>query len=275
MAPNPHSPPSFGVNPPAIEGRQQYVNDFAYALDQGAGAAGRTTLVTGQRGVGKSVMLNVYHQVAASRQWISVHEDASAGFAHRLTVTRLPEVFERLDDASARKQRITGGSLSVLGFGGSLQTDQENTNPIEPDFRHQLMRTLEVLQAHGTGLLITLNEVHRSNLAELQDITDGISYAVRAHAPVAFVGAGLPETINSLVNSDVSTYLRRATRVELGNLTGDETRSALKLPAEEAGKTFTAMHWTRPSQLPETIHTWSSSLATRLGGHPPRTRISL
>lgn len=73
-SPSPFTP-TFGVIPPALVGRKTEVNDFAYALDSGPGATGRATLVTGQRGVGKSVLLHVFHEVAASRQWLSVHAD--------------------------------------------------------------------------------------------------------------------------------------------------------------------------------------------------------
>ena len=92
--------PTFGATPPTLVGRQQEVNDFAYALDNGPGSKGRATFVTGQRGVGKSVMLSVYSQIAATRGWMSVNESASAGFARKLTEARLPEALEQLDRKS-------------------------------------------------------------------------------------------------------------------------------------------------------------------------------
>ena len=227
--------PTFGSTPPALVGRQQEANDFAYALDNGAGSKGRATFVTGQRGVGKSVMLNVYRDIAASRQWASVHASASKGFARQLTETSLPEVLEQLDTAHLTKSKTVGANLSVLGVGGGFTNRTESTNTLVPDFRHQLMRTLDILDKSETGLLITLDEVHRSQLDELQEITDAISYAFAQEAPVAFVAAGLPETINGLVNDDVSTYLRRAERVTMENLTPEDTRVALETPIHAAG----------------------------------------
>ena len=227
--------PTFGSTPPALVGRQQEVNDFAYALDNGAGSKGRATFVTGQRGVGKSVMLNVYRDIAASRGWASVHTTASKGFARQLTDARLPEVLEQLDTAHLTTSKTVGANLSVLGVGGGFTNRTESTNTLVPDFRHQLMRILDILDKTETGLLITLDEVHRSQLGELQEITDAISYAFAQEAPVAFVAAGLPETINGLVNDDVSTYLRRAERVTLENLTPEDTRVALEAPIRSAG----------------------------------------
>lgn len=237
----PQSPftPTFGTTPPAVVGRQDEVNDFAYALDSGPGAKGRATFVTGQRGVGKSVMLNIFHEVAASRQWVGLHAQASPGFVDTITHARLPEVLEKLEAPETVKSKIVGANVSILGFGGGVTRRNETTSHLEPDFRHQLMRVLDVLDKQGTGLLITLDEVHRSQTGEIQTITDAIAYAFAQRAPVAFVAAGLPETINGLVNNNVSTYLRRAERVTLGNLTPEETRAAIELPLRDAGRTIT------------------------------------
>lgn len=238
----PQSPftPTFGTTPPAVVGRQDQVNDFAYALDNGPGAKGRATFVTGQRGVGKSVMLNIFHEVAASRQWVGLHAQASPGFVDTMTHARLPEVLEKLDTAETVKSTTVGGNLSIMGFGGGVTRRNESTSHLEPDFRHQLMRVLDTLDKQGTGLLITLDEVHRSQAGEIQAVTDAIAYAFAQRAPVAFVAAGLPETINGLVNNNVSTYLRRAERVTLGNLTPEQTRAAIELPLQEAGRAITS-----------------------------------
>lgn len=228
--------PTFGAIPPLLADRQSLINDFAYALDNGPGARGRATLVTGTRGVGKSVMLRVFREVADSRQWLTVSAQATPGFVDRLTTARLPETLSKMDTANTRQTRVKGGSFSALGFGGSVNTETENTAPVTPDFQHQLMRTLEILDEHGTGLLLTLDEVHRSQLGELQEVTDALSTAVADGAPFAFAAAGLPETINGLVNDDVSTFLRRAERVNLGNLSSVGAAAGLRAPIEAAGK---------------------------------------
>lgn len=213
--------PTFGAIPPLLADRQNLIHDFAYALDNGPGARGRATLVTGTRGVGKSLMLRVFCEVADSRQWLTVSAQARPGFVDRLTTARLPETLLKMDTVNTRQTRVKGGSFSILGFGGSVNTETENTAPVTPDFQHQLMRTLEILDKHGTGLLLILGEVHRSQLGELQEVTDALSTAVADGAPFAFAAAGLPETINGLVNEDVSTFLRRAERVNFGNLSAE------------------------------------------------------
>lgn len=226
--------PTFGRVPPVLADRQSFINDFAYALDSGPGSQGRATLITGQRGVGKSVMLKVFRDVAASRQWISVHSDASPGFIRRIAESRIPEAIDRLDLGTSTKTRLTGVNLPFGG--GGVSTKTETTNPIVRDFEHQLNKILTLLAEHGTGLLITLDEVHKAQLAEMRELTGTIAYAFGEGAPVAFAAAGLPETINSLVNDDISTYLRRSARVELGGLSDEGVRTGLLAPIEDHGK---------------------------------------
>ena len=44
MVRNPFTP-TFGKTPPLLAGRDQMVEDWAYAIDQGVGAPGRATLL--------------------------------------------------------------------------------------------------------------------------------------------------------------------------------------------------------------------------------------
>ncbi|MFB9775740.1 ATP-binding protein [Brevibacterium otitidis] len=237
--PRPHpSPfrPSFGTTPAAVVGIQEEVNLFARALD--GAVRGRATLVTGTRGVGKTVLLNTFGEVADSRQWVPVREQASPGVVQRLTEARLPQLLEDLDTAETTKSSTVGFTLPVIG--GGLTTRTESTIQMVPDLRHRVMQVLDLLRPHGTGLLLALDEVHRTNVSELREITDVVAYAIAENAPLAFVAAGLPATINKLVNDDVSTYLRRAERIELKNFTADDTAVALRHPIEEAGRSIEA-----------------------------------
>lgn len=46
--------PTAGKMPPVLVGRQNIIEDFQEALDNGAGAPGRLMLIMGQRGYGKT-----------------------------------------------------------------------------------------------------------------------------------------------------------------------------------------------------------------------------
>ncbi len=67
MATNPFKP-SFGASPPLLVGRDTLIEEFAEALEDGAGSAGRATIYTGACGCGKTVMLNAVEDGAKERQ---------------------------------------------------------------------------------------------------------------------------------------------------------------------------------------------------------------
>lgn len=237
VRPSPFTP-TFGVMPPALAGRQPMINAFAAGLDGMPGNEYRAMFLTGQRGMGKTVMLNAFREVADSRQWATIYERTSEGLADRLTNTRIPALLDSLDTApKARRTSITGISLPA-GLGG-VNTQTTETRSTTPDLRSRLDELLAILHEHGTGLVIALDEVHRSHLDELRAVTDAVQNAFMDSAPLAFVGAGLPTSINELVNDDVSTFLRRAARAELAPLEPHEVKDALRGPIEAAGRTIT------------------------------------
>ena len=59
--------PSFGVSPRVLAGREDLLSDFDVALDEGPGSQLRSLLVSGARGMGKTVVLNELEDIARTR----------------------------------------------------------------------------------------------------------------------------------------------------------------------------------------------------------------
>lgn len=55
---------TLGATPPYLAGREQEIEDFKDALFDGPGAHERVSLITGLSGVGKTVLLNAFQDVA-------------------------------------------------------------------------------------------------------------------------------------------------------------------------------------------------------------------
>ena len=87
--PNPFKP-SFGVSPPLLVGRDDLLDEFAEALEDGPGSAGRATIYTGPRGSGKTVMLNAAENRAREHGWLVISETASPGFVDRIPASIFP-----------------------------------------------------------------------------------------------------------------------------------------------------------------------------------------
>src|SRR3954465_14970806 len=99
--------PGFGVSPPLLVGRDELLEEFEEALEDGPGAAGRATLYTGARGSGKTVMLNAVEDRARTLGWIVISETATPGFVERIVRQHLPKLIDDLDPDAVRR-RLTG-----------------------------------------------------------------------------------------------------------------------------------------------------------------------
>ena len=227
--------PSFGVTPPLLAGRDNEILAFGDALDDGPGAPGRATLYTGVRGIGKTVMLNEAETQARQRGWVVVSETAVPGLVDRLTAHRLPEAAATLEMSS------TGRSVTAVALPFHLGgiTWQPPATEDRPDLRAQLTALTDHLTDRRTGLLLTVDELHRADRAGLRELAATLQHCFREERPIAFAGAGLPIAIADLLNDDVLTFLRRADRYSLGAVDPADVADALRTPLGAAGYTIT------------------------------------
>lgn len=230
--------PSFGVNPPLLVGRDAELLAFADAVDAGPGVPGRATLYTGVRGVGKTVMLNEVESAARERGWVVVTETAVPGLVGRLVRHRLPEVAEQLEleRSGEGRRRLTAVTLP-LHLGGV--TWQPPAAEQQLDLRAQVTALTDHLAERGTGLLITVDELHRADRSGLRELVATLQHCFREERPIAFAGAGLPAAIADLLNDDVLTFLRRADRYHLGSVDLADVADALRTPLLQTGHSIT------------------------------------
>lgn len=226
--------PSFGSNPPLVVGRDAVLHEFADALDGPPGSAGRAALITGNRGIGKTVVLNEAEALARERSWLVLSETATVGVIERITTDGLPELADLLRQAPASRPRVRGISLPA-GLGGVELELPAERGP--GGLRRQLNALTEVLDEHGTGIMITLDEVHaRAARDDVSQLAAVVQHAFREDRPVAFAAAGLPAAVQDLLTSDVSTFLRRARRFVLEPLSPVAAEEALRVPIREHGR---------------------------------------
>ena len=234
MTPNPFRP-SFGVTPPLLAGRDTEILAFGDALDASPGAPGRATLYTGVRGIGKTVMLNEAETQARQRGWVVVSETAVPGLVDRLTTHRLPEAAAALE-LSSTGRRVTAVALPFHLGGLTWQTPAAEHHS---DLRAQLTALTDHLADHDTGLLITVDELHRADREGLRELAATVQHCFREERPIAFAGAGLPTAIADLLNDDVLTFLRRADRYHLGAVDPADVADAIRTPLSTAGYRIT------------------------------------
>jgi hypothetical protein len=233
--PNPFHP-TFGVSPPLLVGRDDFIDEFAEAIEDGPGAAGRATLYTGPRGAGKTVLLNAIEDRTRAQGWLVVTETASPGFVERITRQHLPSLLRDFDPEAVHR-RLSGLNvpLGPLGTAGVTWNTLES-HIVAAGLRNQIQLLTDLLVEHETGLLITLDEIHQNQIAELRDLATAVQHAFREGRELAFVGAGLASSISGVMNDEVLTFLRRAERHHLGVVRRHDVERAIREPIELAGR---------------------------------------
>ncbi|MGN6754608.1 MAG: ATP-binding protein [Intrasporangium sp.] len=240
--PNPYRP-GFNVPPPAFVGRDGVLASVREALDVAAldGRTPRPLILTGTRGVSKTVALGEASALAAERLgWPAVHVEVRPRrpftplLLERLEAVRLD--LEHTTQPSRRGTRVTGGkvSASALGVGAELTIERggEARGPADP-IGQALDATMRVAMREGAGLVLTLDEAQLATRDELAAFTAVLQEHMGADWPLVVIVAGLPSLRDP--NRSV-TYLERGEWQELGLLDPADARRALIDPAAEAGR---------------------------------------
>ncbi|WP_291313106.1 ATP-binding protein [Corynebacterium sp. UBA2622] len=223
--------PTFGASPRVWAGREAVLDEFERALDNGPGDPHRSIIVSGSRGIGKTVLLTELEDRSRKRGWIVLRASGREGMASTLTASTIPEALQALHPEPQRK--LTG--ISVAGI-GSVRTDLAESSRAEP---HLTSRLKELLDAIDTGVLLTIDEVQDAEPEDLARIAVAYQDLVRDDADIALAMAGLTRGVNRLLDLPGATFLRRARHYELGPLTLDDATRTLAQTAAEAGRAFT------------------------------------
>lgn len=226
--------PSFGVSPRVLAGREDLLQDFDVALDEGPGSPLRSLLVSGARGMGKTVMLNELEDIARTRGWLVLRLPEGDRMLEELEVSTVPALLAEHDDRAVRR-RLTGGGVGAVG---SVSTSVEDRYPVRHSLARLLERLSDVLAEHETGLLFTLDEVQAATPDVVGEFAGTYQHLVRDDREVAFVAAGLPTGIDALLRQAGTTFLRRAERVHLLALTDEEVATAARATVEDTGRTL-------------------------------------
>ncbi|MDN3483668.1 ATP-binding protein [Arthrobacter sp. APC 3897] len=199
--------PSAGATPPQILGRAGVLDEFEYGLRLGSGAPGLLTIFTGARGIGKTVMLGAAHDAARENGWAVISETATTGFMGRIGES-MRGIAEELGPGPVNR-RIT--AIAAAGFSITTQLPPER----QVAWRTIGEELLTLLDDRGTGLIITVDEIHAADRGELAQLAASVQHFIQDRLPIGLVFAGLPAAVSDLLNEGVATFLRRADKIDL------------------------------------------------------------
>lgn len=233
--------PGIGSTPPVLAGRGDAIEDFTDSLEEEPGGLERVTLLYGFRGVGKTALLTELGDRSRTQGWHVC--DVTAG-----TPGFMDEIREF---ALARAAELGGTDLKVRLesfqlFKAKFRLDDESAPVAGPTLREALTALLDVQQEFDAavhqdpvGLLVTVDEIHRSNRDEIREFAAVVQHLIREERNIAVVMAGLPSSIQALVedkeHDNPATFIRKADKVQLGNISDEDVQDALVLPLQRLG----------------------------------------
>ena len=227
--------PTFGISPPVLVGRGEVLADMGEVIDGNIYSPAHASLLLGMRGMGKTALLNTVEDRARGKGWLTISESGyPRGLVERITLqaSHLAVSLDSEESAPARR-RVTGAT--VMGIGIATETATEPVRP-PPSLTMILTALGERLAERGTGLLITIDELHDADADEVREFGSIFQLASRRRElPVAFVGASLPVLRHTLLSGAKSTFLQRCAQYDVGPLAGPDAEKALRVPIEMVG----------------------------------------
>lgn len=244
---NPYSP-GAGTRPPALVGRDRQLTDLDVALQRLLrGRDGRGQLLTGLRGVGKTVLLNEFERIADSRGFFHAHlEVAEDGRLPGRLAGALRRVLLQMDAKRRIGQRVQRALGILKAFSIRLPDGPEIGVEIEPilgpadsgdlaqDLAGLFVEVGEVARDQHCGVLLTIDELHYVRIEVLAALVLGLHRANQLGLPVILAGAGLP-SLPTLAGEAKSYAERMFTFPDIGPLDLPDAARALEEPAQAEG----------------------------------------
>jgi len=243
--------PGAGTPPPALVGRDALIDDFRVTVGRAVRRRpGKSVMPVGLRGVGKTVLLNHFSEIADAEGLRFGYIEASDDRAFlRLLAGRLRSILVDLERAgpSSRAARRALGALRsfTLGLpdGSSISIAADavigvaDSGDLSEDLTDVLVTAGKAAADRESGIVLAIDEVQYLAETELAALITAIHRTVQLDLPVVLVGAGLPQ-LPALIGDAKSYAERLFTFPQMGSLERAEARDVLELPVREHGVRF-------------------------------------
>lgn len=247
---NPFSP-GAGAPPPELAGRDEI-------LEQARVLLGRTLqrrpeksmLMTGLRGVGKTVLLNELERKAEAQGYrtilVEAHEEKPLALLLAPYLRRLLFELDRLAGAGDKARRglavlksfIGAVRVKVAEFELGLDIDPErgaaDSGDLEADLPELFAAVAEAAQERGVAVAILIDEIQYLSSKELSALVMAMHRMQQRQLPLVLFGAGFP-TLPGLIGESKSYAERLFSFPIVGPLSEPDACKALREPIEDAG----------------------------------------
>ncbi|MCU1480813.1 MAG: hypothetical protein JWQ19_1599 [Subtercola sp.] len=246
--------PGAGRIPPELAGRADLVAEYRRLLYQAreTGEGDRPWILTGLRGVGKTVLLNQFGKEAADLKLMFIKVEASGDtpLAQSL-IKELHLALRRVMSASDRARRTWHTAARAFrsfqlridptgsyAFGVTIEPSLgvADSGDLAVDLRELLEQIGLAAREANTVLLLAVDELQEASANDLASLNRALHKLGQdiSPVPVVFVGAGLPSL--PAVLADATSYAERLYDYRrIGLLDVMATTDALAVPVQSGG----------------------------------------
>lgn len=250
---NPFSP-GAGSPPPELVGRDPILEQARILLGRvKQKKPEKSMLLTGLRGVGKTVLLNEIKRMADNDGYrtisIEAHDDKALG---PLIAPYLRSLLYDLNRIAGAGDKVKRGLAVLRSFVGALNVtigdvsigldiDPEkgsaDSGDLEIDLPNLFVAIGEAAQDRNSAVAIFIDEIQYFSKKELGALIMAMHKIQQQQLPLVLLGAGLP-ILPGMAGESKSYAERLFNFPNIGALSQADTAKALQEPAQKAGVTF-------------------------------------
>lgn len=243
---NPYTP-GAGEHPAALTGRDAQISQFRLLLGRlERRKAEKRMIISGLRGVGKTVLLNEFETIAEGEGWSTASREVASDTDLRFAIAEMSHEILRGLTRRTMGERLRR-ALGVLkafsvktpeGYEITVDVDAltgyADTGDLERDTVELFLEIGAAALEAKTGVLFLFDEMQLLQKRDLEALCAAVHRVGQKRLPVALAGAGLPHLPTLLV--EAKTYAERLFAYpELGPLDREAAEAALVLPAHDEG----------------------------------------
>jgi hypothetical protein len=243
--------PGAGQRPPELAGRDRELDAFDVVLERvSRGRPERSLVLTGLRGVGKTVLLGELRSMALRQGWgagkVEARPDADlrrplSAALHRavrdLAVRhRAPDRVEHvLGVLKAFALRAAASDAKLRdrwqpGIDAPLVTGRADSGDMEIDLVELFVEVAELAQDVGAGVAVLIDEMQDLRPDDVSALCAACHELSQSRAPLVVVGAGLPH-LPSVLSASKSYSERLFRYLRIDRLERADADRALTVPA--------------------------------------------
>jgi len=243
---NPYTP-GAGTRPSELAGRAEEIESFKILLARlRAGRAEQSQIITGLRGVGKTVLLNTFEDHAEEAGYLTA-------FRELTQESSLPELLAKDVQRLLRELKLSAkvadavrAGLSTLGvfkltdpngFALSIDLKRLGEQRLIDDFIELFLQLGRAAKGKDVGIAFFLDEMQFVKEQEFRALISALHRAMQKQLPVTLAAAGLPQIPR--LAGEARSYAERLFRFpHIGALDETAATAALVLPAKREGAAF-------------------------------------